>query len=329
MAVLDATNLTLLDLAKRTDPDGTISSIAEVLKEQNEILDDVSFVQGNLDTGHLATVRTGIPTATWSKLGERITPKKSTTAQITFNTGLLKEVAEVPKDILDISANPEQVLFTEEMAFLQGINQELSSTFFFGNEDTAPAEFTGLANYYNDTTAESGDNIIDAGGTGSDNASIYLIGWAPTTIHGIVPKNVPAGIQRDPIGFVDSENSDGIVRVHRTHLQLHAGLVVADWRYGVRIANIDRSNLKADASSGADLPELMFQAMEQIWSLEGVTPVFYMDRSIRTKVRQQLAAKVASSTLTFEDVGGRRTAMFQEVPIRRVDSLSADEAQVT
>lgn len=329
MAVLNSTGLTLLDLATRTDPKGMPARIAEVLKQQNEILDDLIFVNGNLDTGHLATVRSGIPTATFAKLGERVKPKKSKTAQITFTTGMIKEVAEVPKDIMDLAADPRALLFTEEQAFLQSINNELSSTLFFGNEDGNPAEFTGMANYYNDLSAESGDNIIDAGGTGSDNTSIYLVGWAPTTIYGIVPKNTVAGIQREPVGIVDSENDDGIIQVHRTHYKVHAGLAVQDWRYGVRIANIDRSALTADASSGANLPNLMHRAMNLIQSLQGVTPVFYMDRDTLTTLGQQLASAVSSSTLTFEDVGGRMTSIYKGVPIRRVDSLSVDEARVT
>jgi len=62
MAVLSTTNLTLLDLAKRTDPDGQISSIVELLSQENEILRDMTFINGNLETGHKSTARTGIPT---------------------------------------------------------------------------------------------------------------------------------------------------------------------------------------------------------------------------------------------------------------------------
>ncbi len=332
MAVLSSGTFSLLELSKRTAPDGTIPEIIENLAERYEFLADQIFIPGNLDTGHMAIVRTGIPEATWAKIGEYTIPQNSKTAQVTFNTGMLKEITEVPDDILKISAEPQRVLFSEEIGMLQGMNKTLASTVFYGNENTEPAEFTGLANYYNDLSAESADNIIDAKGTGSNNASIWLVGWSPQTISMIIPKNVPAGLQRETEGVVSSHNSDGgILRVHRTHYQQFAGLAVMDWKSGVRIANIDRGNLKADASGdSANLPELMFEACELLDSKGAVNPIFYMDRQVLTKLRQQLANALSSSTLTMERVGGIRTAVFQEeFPIRRVDALSVDEARVT
>ena len=329
MAVLDITNPTLLDLAKRLDPDDKIAVIAEVLSQQNEILDDIVFVNGNQTSGHRVTIRTGLPTPTWRQLNQHVQPSKSTTAQVTFNTGMLEQWSEIDSALVKLAANPMQFRFTEDLAAIEGINQELSTTLFYGNEGTDPAAFTGLANYYNDTTAESGDNIILGGGAGADNASIFLIGWGENTIHGIVPKESKAGLDIKDLGEQTSQTTGGNMLVMRTVMQLQAGLAVKDWRYGVRIANIDKSLLLADASgTSADLPDLMFSAIELLPNLNSVKPVFYMSRQILTMLRKQLAKAVSGSTLTFEDVGGRRTAMFQDIPVRRVDSLSADEALV-
>lgn len=329
MAVLGTQNLTLLDLAKRTDPDGSIATIVEALKQKNEILDDIVFKAGNLDTGHKATIRTGLPTPTWRVFNKGSQSDKSTTAQVTFTTGLLEQISEVDVDMVEIAANPQAARFTEDMAAMQAIQNEIARALFFGNESLNPEEMTGLAYYYNDLSAESGENIIDAGGTGSDNASIYLIGWSDNTISGIVPKNVTAGLRMKDLGtrIQDGSNNEKL-EVYTTKMNMHAGLAVEDWRYGVRIANIDRSALTPDASSGANLPELMFQAMETIESLDGVTPVFYMDRNTRRFLRQQMAAAVSGSTLEFADVGGRRTALFQDIPVRRVDALAVNEARV-
>ena len=68
MAVLSAANPTLLDLAKRLDPDMKIAPVVELLNETNEILTDMTWLEGNLITGHRTTVRTGIPEPTWRKL---------------------------------------------------------------------------------------------------------------------------------------------------------------------------------------------------------------------------------------------------------------------
>ena len=331
MPALSAANPTLLDLAKRTDPGGTISEIIEILNQQNEILSDMSWVEGNLPTGHRTTVRTGLPVPTWRKLYGGVQPAKSTTAQITDTCGMLEAYAEVDKALADLNGNTATFRMTEDMAHLEGMNQEMAQTLFYGSEASAPEEFTGLAPRYNLLAAENGQNIITGGGVGADNTSIWLVGWSPTTCHGIIPKASKAGFQMRDLGEVTIENVDGAggrMQAYRTHYRWDAGLCLRDWRFVVRIANIDKSNLTADASSGAKLYELMFQAMERIQSLQGVRPVFYMSRASRTILRQQLAAQVRQSALTVEQVGGIRTEMFQGVPLRRVDALAADEALV-
>ena len=62
MATLSSINPTLADLAKVTDPDGSISDVVEILNQTNEILLDMTWLEGNLTTGHRTTVRAGLPT---------------------------------------------------------------------------------------------------------------------------------------------------------------------------------------------------------------------------------------------------------------------------
>lgn len=328
MATLAANYPTLLDLAQRADPDGKIATIAEILNQTNEILDDMVWVEGNLTTGHKTTVRTGIPNATWRKMYGRVQPVKSTTAQITDSCGMLEAYSQIDKALADLNGNSAEWRLTEDRAILEGMSQEMASTLFYGNESTEPEAFTGLAPRFNSLSAENADNIIVGGGSGADNASIWLVVWSETSCHGIVPKGSTAGLQMEDLGRSTSETSDGLMEVLRSHYRWDAGLTVRDWRQIVRIPNIDKSELTADASSGANLPNLMFEALERVHNLGMGRPVFYMSRDIRTKVRQQLSAAVKQSVLDFQDVGGRRTMFFQEVPMRRCDVLAANEALV-
>lgn len=340
MATLSVTNPTLLDLAKRTDPDGRIAAVVELLNETNEILDDMSWIEGNLPTGHRTTVRTGIPTPTWRKLYGGVQPTKSTTAQVTDNTGMLEAYAEVDKALADLNGNTAAFRLSEDRPHLEGMMQEIADTLFYGNESTEPEAFTGLAPRYNDTSAQSGDNIINAGGTGSDNASIWLVVWGPNTVHGIVPKGSTAGLQTTDMGEVTIEDVDGNggrMQAYRTHYRWDAGLTLRDWRYVVRIANIDKSDLtrvytSGAFSSGANLPDLMFQAMRLVPNLSGGRPVFYASRDMATWIaRQKAAMGLEGDFATPENVGGDRrwTESFNGIPIRRVDALAGDEAQVT
>lgn len=336
MAASATTHPTLVDLVKRTDPDGKIATIAEILHETNEVLDDMVWIEGNLPTGHRTTVRTGLPTPTWRKLYGGVQPTKSTTAQITDNTGMLEAYAEVDKELADLNGNTAAFRMSEDAAHIEGMNIEHADTFFYGNEGTEPEAFTGLAPRYNDTTAANGDNIIDGAGTGSDNASIWLLGWGPNTIHGIVPKGSVGGLSMEDKGQVTIEDVDGAggrMEAYRSHYIWKCGLCVRDWRYGVRVANIDKSALTVDASSGANLPDLMFEAIELLpraGRMGGsVRLAWYMNRVVLTKLRQQHTNGVANSTLTFQNLGGIPITAFHGIPIRQCDSLAADEAQVT
>lgn len=332
MAVLADTHPTLLDLARRTDPDGNIADIVEILNQTNEVLDDMVWVEGNLTTGHRTTIRTGLPTPTWRKIYGGVQPTKSRTAQVTDTTGMLEAYAEVDKALADLNGNTAAWRLSEETPHIEGMSQEMARTIFYGNEGTEPEAFTGLSPRYNDKSAANTDNIIDAGGTGSDNASIWLAVWGPNSGFGITPKGSKAGLQMEDKGQVTIENIDGAggrMEAYRTHYRWDAGLTIRDWRYFVRIANIDRSNLTADATgSSANLPNLMFEAWNRVPNLGNGRAVWYMDRGILTKLGQQSANAVKNSGLTVEQVGGIPVTMFQQIPIRRVDVLSIDEARV-
>ena len=326
-------NPTLLDLAKRMDPDGKIADIVEILNETNEVLDDMTWKEGNLETGNRTTIRSGIPAPTWRKLYEGVQPTKSTTVQVTDNTGMLEAYAEVDVALADLSNRTAAFRLSEDKAFIEGISQELADTIFYGNEGTEPEAFTGLAPRFNSLSAENADNIIVGGGAGSDNASIWLVVWGEN-VHGIVPKGSTAGLKMTDKGIVtieDADGSGGRMEAYRTHYRMDCGLTVRDWRYIVRIPNIDRSDLAKAHGSGADLPDLMFQAMRLVPNLNAGRPVFYMSRDVATMVARQVAVDGASTFLTADDNQGteRWTERFHGIPMRRVDALAGDEATVS
>jgi hypothetical protein len=304
----------------------------EILNQTNEVLADMVWQEGNLTTGNRTTIRTGLPAPTWRKMYGGVQPTKSKTAQITDNTGMLEAYGEVDKALADLNGNTAAFRLSEDRPHIEGMSEEIADTIFYGNEGTKPEAFTGLSPRFNLSTALNGDNVIKGGGSGTDNASIWLGVWGPNTGYGIVPKGSKAGLQMEDKGQVTIENVDGAggrMEAYRSHYRWDAGLTIRDWRYFVRICNIDRSALTADASgSSANLPDLMFQAIERIPNLGAGRAAWYMDRGLVTKLRQQSAAAVKNSTLTVDQVGGVMRTSFSMVPIRRVDRLSPDEALV-
>jgi hypothetical protein len=330
MAVLATTNPTLLDLAKRTDPDGKIAGIVELLDQENGILEDMTWVEANGVTSHRTTVRTGLPAPTWRKMYGGVQPTKSTTRQITDNIGMLEAYAEVDKALADLNGNTVAFRMSEEKAHIEGMMQRMTTTLFYGSEITTPESFTGFTPRFNLLSAENGQNIIDAGGTGSDNTSIWLVVWDSDKCHGIIPKGSQAGLQQKDKGEVTIEDIDGQggrMEAYRSHYRWDCGLSVRDWRYVVRIANIDKSNLLNTAATGADISDLMVQAIERLQGLNG-RPVFYVNRTIRSMLRRQQINATKNSTLTVDGLSGKQVLMFDGIPVRRVDALAADEARV-
>jgi hypothetical protein len=332
MAVLSVKNPTLSDLAKVTDPDGSIADVVEILNETNEILMDMTWMEGNLTTGHRTSIRTGLPTPTWRKLYGGVQPTKSRATQVEDTCGNLEDYAEVDKDLVDMAGNPAAFRLQEDRPHIEGMNQMVADTIFYGDETINPERFTGFAPRFSDLSAANADNIIDAAGSGSDNASIWLICWSPNTCHGIIPKGSQAGLTQRDLGEVtieDADGSNGRMQAYRTHYKWRVGLTVRDWRYVVRIANIDRSELTSDASgSSADLNDLMHRAVTEIPNASLGRCAWYMDKSILAFLRRQTANAVSNSTLTTEMVGGTMQTSWGGYPIRRCDALAINEARV-
>ena len=330
MATLSTTNPTLLDVAKRLDPNGKIDTIIELMAAQNPVLEDMSFQEGNLVTGHKTTVRTGLPTPTWRKLYGGVQPAKSTTAQVTDSCGMLEAYAEVDKALADLNGNSAAFRLSEDAAHIEGMAQEQASTLFYGNEGTEPEAFTGLAPRYNSLSAQNADNIIDAfSGSGGDLTSIWLCVWGPQTGFGIYPKGSQGGLQMSDKGQVTIENVDGAggrMEGYRTHYRMDTGLVIRDWRYFVRVANIDVSELTTLANT-KNLVTWMIQASERIPALGKGRACFYMNRNLREKLRLGILEKI-STNLTWESVEGKRVMTFDDIPVRRTDALLNTETRV-
>jgi len=330
MAVIGNTLPTLLDLARRQDPDGKINAIAEQLVTTNEVLEDMTWKEGNLQNGEKTTVRTGLPAATWRKLNYGVQPSKSVTAQITDTCGMLEAYAEVDKALAELNGNTSAWRMSEDAAFLESMNQTMATTIFYGDTSVNPERFVGLAPRFSSKTATvpSSASIIDAGGTGTDNTSVWLVCWGPNTVYGIYPKGSKAGFTHEDLGQVTLLDANaGRFEGYRTHYKWDCGLTVRDWRYVIRIANIDNSDLIKTGATGADLIDLMVQAIELLPNQNMGTPVFYTSRNVRSFLRRQIMNKTAYQ-LTQENVAGKHITLFDGIPVRRTDALTIAESRV-
>ncbi len=339
MATLSNNSLTLADWAKRVDPDGRVPVVAELLSQSNEILEDCVFKEGNLPTGERVVIRTGLPTVYWRALNQGIPSSKSTTAQVDEACGILEARSEVDKDLAMLNGNTAQFRLSEDTAFLEAMNQTQATTLFYGNPGVDPKQFLGLAARYSDSTAANGQNILKAGGSGSDNTSIYLVVWGDNTVYCPFPKGSKAGLIHEDLGEQTVYNSDGTrMQALATRYQWKNGLVVKDWRYVVRIANIDVSDLIAQTgtqapSAATAIIKLMARSLYRIPNMAMGRAAFYMNRTVHSGL--SIAALDKSQYVLKINEGLSQFGMpyswlsFLGVPLRRVDAILNTEAAIS
>jgi hypothetical protein len=339
MAVIGSGVATLLDVLRELAPDGSQLDTAEVLTEHTEVLQDMTWMEGNLVTGHRDSVRTVLPEPSFRAINEGVPVTKGATTPVEETTALLEDFSQADRELALLSGNVSRFRLKQAKPHQIGFAHKMARTLFYGNAATAPKEFTGLAPRYNtgDTAvSQTAANVLDAGGSGADLRSIWLIGWSDETITGLYPKGTPGGLQHED-ATSHMAGGDGMVLLdgdgnqyigYRDHWVWRCGLMVKDWRYAVRIANIDLSELTIDAATGPNLQNLMIQATEIIEGLSGVRAAWYMPRAIRSMLRQQLIEK-KNAYLSLNEQGGASTLQFDEIPIRRTDALNVSEAEVT
>lgn len=331
MAVIGATYLTLMDNMRRTDPDNKIAAVIELMSETNEVIQDALAVEGNSATGHVTTIRTGLPTATWRKLYGGIQPSKSTTKQVTDTCGMLEALSEIDVDLLKLNGNSAAFKLSENEPFIESMNQGFVDALFYGDTAINPEQFMGFAPRFDSLAAENGGQIVDAGGVGSDNTSIWIIAWGDNLNHLIYPKGSDAGLKVDPKGEQMIQKADGSrFFADVTHYKWDVGLTVRDWRYVVRIANIDVSNLAGAGGSGyagADLINLLIEGLNRLWSLNKGSIAIYANRTVWNAL-DKLAVAKANVHLGFTEFAGKKILTFRGYPMRRVDAILNTEARV-
>lgn len=324
------TNLwTLADWAKLLDPNGKAAKIVDLMSQANPVLKDAKFIEGNLPTGHRSTVLTGLPSITWRKLNRGVQPSKFTTVQVEDACGLAEVHSKADEEIVELNGGSANARLMEEKPYINAMNKEVNSGFYYFDTDVDPEKFLGLAARYPYNDAP---NVINNGGSGSDVTSIWLVCWGEDTVHMIFPKGSKAGINHRDVGngksimVNDDQTPAGQYLAFVSQYKWKIGLVVKDWRYVVRIANIET----AGSSNTFDHKKLI-EAVNLIpdMQLPGLRPVIYCNRTIKTQL--EIAAADSSNRMfgMMKDAFGDEVPSFRGIPIRKDDNILDTETALT
>ncbi len=336
MAVLGSTYLNLIDTMKQAG-DG-LWEVAEVLHQLNPFMKDANVMTCNMGTKHRSVIRTGLPDVSWGALYAGIAQSKSTTTQVDDTTGFVEGLSGVDERLLNLYGNDaNKVRMSEGRAFLEAIAQEVEAGIWYSNVNINGKQFHGLAPRYNTL---SNANVVNGGGAGSDNTSIWMVTHGDQQTSVIVPENIAAGIQQEDMGrqrVLDGSNNPYYVKEEK--FTQHVGIAVKDWRYTGRIANIDVSNVIAGTRTLNPLLRNLYYKLQGRRNY-GMTPdgqaaqgrtVIYMNRTMLEALDAESTNAGSSDNfvrLTPREIQGEEVLTWRGIPIRDTDALLNTETLV-
>ena len=314
---VNVSRFSLVDVVKRTAPDGSALPIAEMMSAESAILKDAVFFEGNLPTGHTIGQRTGLPSAAWRRLNEGYTASKSRVNTFTETCAILASMGQCSVELADMHPNgAAQYRLNEAAPHIEALWQEMESSFAYASLAAAPEELNGIVPRFNSTTSTGGSQIIkcDDAASGSDQTSVLLVGWGERKVYGIYPRgSATGGITHKPYDSQLLADSGGtnLLPQYVDTFDWKVGFAVEDYRYISRVCNVDAVNMAAGTSP-------IFDAMIEAWHKNkrvGAKLAWYCNRAMGIYFHKKARAE-ASNQLTVQTIDGEPIVSFLGVPIR-------------
>lgn len=311
---------TLVELAKQMN-NGEVLEIAEVLAEQNDIVQDAVWIEANQIASHVGVKRKTLPTGTWRRANQGVATESSTTSQVTEPIGRLEALADIDEAILDLARNKQQVRKNNDKAFLEGLSQNLADTIIYGNMATDPEKFNGFATRY-DSVSDA--NVLSAGGSGSDTTSLWIIEWGPMSCHLIYPLNSKAGIDFSDKGKVRVSDGTNPFYAYESQFVCQAGVYVHDDRCVQRIANIETSGTDNTLDDDDIIEALNYLPKA---GGNGATMI-YINRTLKTQM-EIMAKDKANVNYSTDNAFGVPITRFRGIPVRLCEALVNTETAIS
>ncbi|MDR1514083.1 MAG: hypothetical protein LBS45_00175 [Synergistaceae bacterium] len=329
---LPGTGITLREAALLFGEKGTPHPLINLLSELSPLTEDLVWKPTNLDTEYKFRTIEGLPGVSYRSINEGVLPTRGTQKVVTESCSLMESVFEIDKELIDIAPDKAAYRAEQAAAHLESMTLKLSEEIWYGTRTTDPRSIQGLSERYSNLTGPAANYIIDAGGTGNDNASIWLVGHGDRTFHGIYPKNTRAGFEHTPGPKQDLVDPDtgGTYEGYRDRFKWRVGVALPDYRQIGRICNIDVNDLLTFGTSSdtsANLLLLVNRLTNRIHNMRNGRFVLYMNRDVKEAWENQILQK-QNLALTIDAATGSITTAYKAIPIKVDDTLLSTEATV-
>lgn len=336
MANLDNTQYTLANAMTSTTPDGALLEVINTVEKENEIIGRLPWFAANKPFENLSARTTKVfePSARVANEGavEGVNDKEQVIDTLIHYETLIK-----PDELILRAINDAAQWYADEINFTaQGFSNAFADQIISGDSLDDPGKtIDGLAKRYNNLPASATDKtdrnytVVSGGGSGSDNTSIYLVGVGKKGVHGIYLKNGTSGltINRKGRELVTASNG-GQYYAETTQMTWDVGLVATNYRAAGRICNIDVSDLSADASTGANLSNVMIDLQTKV-KVMGLTPYWLVNDTIHIYFHQQASNKANAQIMWNKDDRGDMKLFFGGIQLIKMDSIGVAEATIS
>lgn len=312
------------------------NAIVEILNKSTPLIEDMAFQNGNQLYGHMFRVRAGLPGVTFRAINKGVKPTRSSVKVQTETCAMMEAVSEIDKKLVDMADDQALFRLQESAAFIEEMGQRFEREVWYGDTGWDPQGIMGLSKRYSDLTGPAADYILDCGGTGNDNTSIWLIVHSTESFFGIVPKNSKAGLQHFASGVIDLNEYDddgkalGTFQGYRDRFQWDIGICLKDYRQVVRACNISINALFTETTTTTIANDLLLtvnRMTNRIYNLNAGRPVFYMSRTLKDFWERQLLTNTYIER-SIDQATGKLTTSYKGIPIHLCDMLLDTEERV-
>ena len=324
-------NPTLLDVIRQQGPDGSLLPIVESLTKLRPFLADATWIEANNGTFHRVNNRNSLPSPTYRWPNQGTLATKPREQQVDETTSLLSDRSQIDSSL--IRMNGPEYRVRKIAGHLQGLMNQVEGDVFYSSVKTTPNQFHGLAPRFDAAAGTpAGNQVIkvDSAASGSDNMSMFLIGWGPQAVHMIYPRNTSGGIIHKDLGELMVDDGTGTGAQFPAFIDWfdwYPGLAVEDYRYVSRGCNISLHNL---VYTNTEIVDASIDLLHQVqWMDKTVRWAYYAPRAVVKFLHHQAVNAVKTSTLRLDNIAGEGPiVMLNGIPLRMTDGMLITEGVV-
>ena len=338
MATIGTGSLSLAELIKRENPDGSMADLIDVISKVTPIANEGYWEGCNNRTYHEATRVASKPAGTERAYGMGVAAHGAATEKITEPTTMIADMLVVDADLIENEGGASK-LNQEEALFVSGMIETVAGRLISGDRTSYGMQINGINNR-SDYNSLSSDYVYDnAGGDSSatsNKTSIYIVQYGPKMVSLIAPSGDNSKTIRRrpfPVELVDESGTSQARKfpAYQTWFQIQFGLFIYDPRCIKRVVNISTTNIDGVDDFSFD-EDLLGDAVIDL-EYQGRGAVIYANRTLMKQMTRRANEmprgnfQLAVGADTGMPVSGK-VLSFMGIPVHREDSITDAQAYV-